>query len=148
MTSDSAPPDLADVDADDELLSNDDTAFDAMEGAFDDDEFDDELDLDDVLDDDLDDVLDDDPDDDDEEAAGESAEVLAALELGDDDDTEVVPVLESHDAFDDLRDLAADGADGTDDEVHDGEFICRSCFMAKKETTMADEDRLLCNDCV
>ncbi len=29
-----------------------------------------------------------------------------------------------------------------------GEFVCRSCFLVKSETQLADEARLLCRDCV
>lgn len=35
-----------------------------------------------------------------------------------------------------------------DDEVRDGEFVCRSCFMAKRESALADEEHQLCRDCV
>jgi hypothetical protein len=29
-----------------------------------------------------------------------------------------------------------------------GEFVCRSCFLVKSETQLADETRMLCRDCV
>lgn len=29
-----------------------------------------------------------------------------------------------------------------------GEFVCRSCFLVKSETQLADRKRLLCRDCV
>lgn len=32
--------------------------------------------------------------------------------------------------------------------VRDGEFVCRGCYMAKRETQLADTVRLLCRDCV
>lgn len=31
--------------------------------------------------------------------------------------------------------------------VRDGEFVCRSCFMAKRDTQLSDPERLLCRDC-
>lgn len=41
---------------------------------------------------------------------------------------------------------------GEDDEpevegLKDGEFVCRSCFMAKRDTQLADPEQLLCRDC-
>jgi hypothetical protein len=29
-----------------------------------------------------------------------------------------------------------------------GEFVCRSCFLVKSDTQLADKKRLLCRDCV
>ena len=29
-----------------------------------------------------------------------------------------------------------------------GEFVCRSCFLVKSQTQLADKKRLLCRDCV
>jgi hypothetical protein len=51
-----------------------------------------------------------------------------------DDDDPVAPV-EEDDGDDDIEGLRA------------GEFVCRGCFMAKRETQLADPDRLLCRDC-
>lgn len=41
-----------------------------------------------------------------------------------------------------------DEDDEDDDVVREGEFICRSCFMAKRDSALADEDAMLCRDCV
>ena len=29
-----------------------------------------------------------------------------------------------------------------------GEFVCRSCFLVKSESQLADPTRMLCRDCV
>jgi hypothetical protein len=29
-----------------------------------------------------------------------------------------------------------------------GEFVCRSCFLVKSESQLADRKRMLCRDCV
>ena len=34
-----------------------------------------------------------------------------------------------------------------DDTLRDGEFVCRSCFMAKRESALADPEAMLCRDC-
>ena len=41
---------------------------------------------------------------------------------------------------------------GEDDDqeiegLREGEFVCRSCFMAKRDTQLADPEQLLCRDC-
>lgn len=38
--------------------------------------------------------------------------------------------------------------DPDEDALREGEFVCRSCFMAKRESALADEDAMLCRDCV
>lgn len=57
-------------------------------------------------------------------------------------------------AFDDEDDdegiVAAVAGDEDDQEIEglrDGEFVCRSCYMAKRDTQLADPERLLCRDC-
>ena len=37
--------------------------------------------------------------------------------------------------------------DSDDDSLREGEFVCRSCFMAKRESALADPERMLCRDC-
>lgn len=53
------------------------------------------------------------------------------------------------------REEAVTALDGVDESVEEddavlreGEFVCRSCYMAKRETALADPDKLLCRDCV
>jgi hypothetical protein len=108
--------------------------------------------------DDLDDDLDDeDAGLDDEEALEETGLEDAELEGEDTDEVPVVaaplpPEAEFDDDDDELV-AAVTGDDDTDDEatevdgLRDGEFVCRSCFMAKRDTQLADPDRLLCRDC-
>ena len=61
------------------------------------------------------------------------ASVVTPLLLDDDEVAEVV--------------VEDDEDDGEDDELRDGEFICRSCFMAKRESALVDADLMLCRDC-
>ena len=56
-----------------------------------------------------------------------------------DDDTDDIVKVVVGDDDDDIE----DGIDG----LRDGEFVCRSCFLAKRETQLADTERLLCRDC-
>lgn len=119
-------------------------------------------DLDPVEASDLDDELEEEPDglapvvfeDDDEDEAFEDDE--------DDDDTEVVVEVDEDDEdaevdlplppFDEETltvvpdDDEDDDPDGLDD-LREGEFVCRSCYMAKRESALADPDRMLCRDC-
>jgi len=88
----------------------------------DDDELDPELD-DDVVDGGMDDDI---PDPDD----------LPALLSDEDELAAVVAATEDDDDDDD------------DDALREGEFICRSCFMAKRDSALADADAMLCRDCV
>lgn len=129
---------LEDIDGDIELAGDDLDAV--MEGAgegaeeagsepdFDDDPFDDE-----------DESSDDDPaaaldaaGDDDDEMPGEPIVDLAAIDGLEPDVTDV----ESVDVADD------------DDRVRPDEFVCRSCHMARRGSALADEDAMLCRDCV
>jgi hypothetical protein len=132
---------LADDDdlADDDLV-DDDLADDDLTAGLDDDLADDDLE---VEVEELEDEDDDEPDDDDldtvpGEPAGDGAEVTAlALD----------PAFEEED-----EDLAAVvvGDEDEDDDVdgiRDGEFVCRSCFLAKRDTQLADPERMLCRDC-
>ena len=63
------------------------------------------------------------------------------------DEGDVAPLLA---ADEDLAEVVAavDEEPDADDAVREGEFICRSCFMAKRDSALADEDAMLCRDCV
>ncbi|MFW5934185.1 MAG: hypothetical protein ACOCT8_05595, partial [Actinomycetota bacterium] len=92
----------------------------------------------------------------DESLASDSLEEAAELEeaeAADEDEDEVAVVPPDAEFDDDGEDLvtAVAGEDEGAEEiegVRDGEFVCRSCFMAKRETQLADPKRLLCRDCV
>lgn len=109
-----------------------------------------------ALDDELDPELDD--EDLDEDLDGEVAEDLDPelvedapvedLELDDDVQTSVLPTFDEDEEElvravvedDDDSDLDAEG-------LREGEFVCRSCYMAKRESALADPKRMLCRDC-
>ena len=106
-----------------------------------------------------------------DEAFGEEKEDLdTAEDLGEDPTELTAAPVETEDAdaedegeavvppdasFDDEDDdegivAAVTGEDDDDQEVEglrDGEFVCRSCYMAKRDTQLADSERLLCRDC-
>jgi hypothetical protein len=104
-----------------------------------------------------------------DEAFADEEDDLDAEPGLDDDPTELTaePVDDSEDegqpteaatapeaAFDDEDDdegiVAAVAGDEDDQEIEglrDGEFVCRSCYMAKRDTQLADPERLLCRDC-
>lgn len=69
-----------------------------------------------------------------DEEAEELADLPAAL-AADEDLVAVVAAAEVDD-------------DPDEDALREGEFVCRSCFMAKRESALADEDAMLCRDCV
>ena len=80
----------------------------------------------------------------------EAGELEAAADEDVDSDITVVPPDVEFD--DDGQDLATAVAGDDDDDaevdgLRDAEFVCRSCFMAKRDTQLADPDRLLCRDC-
>ncbi|MFP4636487.1 MAG: hypothetical protein ACLFRD_11550 [Nitriliruptoraceae bacterium] len=85
------------------------------------------------------------------EEAAELEEAAAADEDEDEDEAAVVPPeAEFDDDGEDLVTAVAGEDEGAEEieGVRDGEFVCRSCFMAKRETQLADPKRLLCRDCV
>jgi hypothetical protein len=119
-----------DLDADD--------AFEA-EDAFDEDE--DEAD-------DADEDLEEEPLDTDEvlEIADPDADVDAAEGPG----TVAPPPEATFDDEDDHKIVSAVTGEDEDVEVEglrEGEFVCRSCYMAKRDTQLADPELLLCRDC-
>jgi len=131
-------------DADDlaEVAAIDDDVDDVFDedDAFDEDDLEEDEDLDDA--DDLDD-------------AAEDLAVAEAADEGEDDeeaiDTAVVP---PDAAFDDDEDdlVAAVTIDDDDadeiDGLRDGEFVCRGCYLARRDTQLADAKAMLCRDCV
>lgn len=66
-------------------------------------------------------------------------------ELDEDDDETVLPSLLEDD---EIAVVVAEVEDDDDeDALRDGEFVCRSCFMAKRESALADPEAMLCRDC-
>jgi hypothetical protein len=105
----------------------------------------------DAADADDDDLDDDDLDDDDLEPESlDGGDGLDDFDLDDDDDeaeTGRLPVV----VVAEVEEIAAavvDDVDDDDDTLREGEFVCRSCFMAKRDSALADPDRMLCRDCV
>jgi hypothetical protein len=101
---------------------------------------------------------DDDPDDleldtDDPTESTAGSEDPSAPDVGADDVDDVAVAVLPDAAFDDDEDdvvavVVDDDDDGDEIEgVRAGEFVCRRCYMAKRETQLADADRLLCRDC-
>jgi hypothetical protein len=110
------------------------------------------------LDDDFDDESDEESDDDDdEESDDDSMEVPLeeGLDTEDEDAPTVVAAVPAEAAFDDedeVRVVAAvvndDDDDGGEiDGLREEEFVCRSCYMAKRDSQLADPDLMLCRDC-
>lgn len=71
---------------------------------------------------------------DDAEGEGEAAELPPEAVFDDDEIVAVVAAVESE-------------GDEDVDGLREGEFVCRSCHMAKRETQLADKRALLCRDC-
>lgn len=87
--------------------------------------------------------------DDEDELAEEADEVLGASIAAESDTPEAAALSD----FDDEPAVVAVVDDDPDDEdddlsgIRDGEFVCRSCYMAKRDTQLADADAMLCRDC-
>jgi hypothetical protein len=126
-------PDAVD-EAEDEVDAFDDDE-DAVEDDLEAEELDEDLDADDDADEDLDPEALEPGDDDEDDAEGPSVTVLDASAAFDDDEDEVVAAVVDDDDDDEIE------------GVRDGEFVCRRCFMAKRDTQLADADQLLCRDC-
>jgi hypothetical protein len=105
----------------------------------------------------LEDAFDDEVDDDvaapDDE---ESLEVPLEEGLEDGEEDVVVPAVPAEAAFDDEDEASVVAAVVSDDDDDDGaeidglraeEFVCRSCYMAKRDSQLADPERMLCRDC-
>ena len=91
-------------------------------------------------------------DDQDRVSEDEDLEVAEAAEAGDSDDEEDtldVAVIPPEAAFDEGEDeiVAAIAVEEEPDEIRDGEFVCRGCHLAKRDTQLADEKAMLCRDC-
>jgi len=115
-------------------------------------ELDPEAELDDAddNDDEVDDEVDTDASDGDDAPADPAPLDTDANETDEHDVAGVVVLPDA--AFDDDDDVAAAVIDDDDDDdeiegVRDGEFVCRRCYMAMRETQLADAERLLCRDC-
>lgn len=76
-----------------------------------------------------------DPDEDDPELSSEGAVVPPPDASFDDDDDRIVAAVTGEE-----EDAEVEG-------LRDGEFVCRSCYMAKRDTQLADPEQLLCRDC-
>ncbi|HSK24264.1 MAG TPA: hypothetical protein VK906_13850 [Egicoccus sp.] len=120
-----------DFDDEDDALVDDD-AFDE-----DDLEEDDDLEEAEVLDDEPEDLTVPVPSEDGDEDEEETAALPATVAF-DDDDAEIVAAVAGDDDEDDDDEIEG---------VREGEFVCRSCYMAKRETQLADPERMLCRDC-
>lgn len=105
--------------------------------------------------DELDDPGDGDEDDGDDPGEDGDETVAEALpdEVGDDELDATPAVVPSEAAFDDEEDAAVAAVTSDDDDEDEidglraGEFVCRSCYMAKLETQLADAERVYCRDC-
>lgn len=112
--------------------------------------FGDGIEADDELFEDAEDVIDDSESSSDDDDA-ESTVPLDVSEDGDDEiggeppvDLAAIEGLE----VDDPVELAAEGDEDPTDTIHDGEFVCAACHMAKRASALADADQMLCRDCV
>ncbi|MEO7555882.1 MAG: hypothetical protein ABIV94_04675 [Acidimicrobiales bacterium] len=153
---DEAEPELdEEVDLDDAELDEDDIVVEALV----------------VDDDDIvvvdDDAEADDDEDDDTAAAAKARPAKAGEEDSDEDDLEEEDpddveadldtilkdrIAAADDEEEEDEDVPVDTEDRTDGNKiqlrRPGEFVCRSCFLLKSQTQLADAKRKLCNDCV
>jgi hypothetical protein len=160
-----------DVEVDLDELSDDDLLDDdaLVDEALDDD---DDLLADDEIDDDAEVVVSDvvliaDGDDQGTRSSGPATAVEGDESAADEDDDDLLDdddVEASLDVILKERLVVEDEDEDEDDEPADaedrgdgslrvlpkqpGEFVCRSCFLVKSETQLADEARMLCRDCV
>lgn len=79
-----------------------------------------------------------------EDDEGDLAETDLAESDGDDDET--LPALLEDDEIAVVV-AETDEDDDEEDSLREGEFVCRSCFMAKRESALADPEAMLCRDC-
>lgn len=87
--------------------------------------------------------------------AGEDVEEedeVIEVSLGAVEETEkAAPGDDEEDEEDVLVRVVSDDDEDVGDDVdglREGEFICRSCFLAKRPTQLADGKKMLCVDCV
>ncbi|MGH8898129.1 MAG: hypothetical protein ACRDZ4_14210 [Egibacteraceae bacterium] len=93
-------------------------------------------------------VLDEDEEEDDESSGLEDDE-----DDEDDEEEEALDVLLARDTglnedLVRLDDEPRDGLGNADAPIGAGEFTCRSCFLVKRRPQLADEERMVCLDCV
>ncbi len=131
----------------DDAFEEDDTFADDGEEVLDEDLDDDldEEDLDGDLDGDLEVVVEDD------EIVEVDLDTAAAAEEVEDEESDDPVASAVTGVFDDEPVVGADG-DGEDlsdalEGIRDGEFVCRRCHLARRDTQLADEKAMLCRDC-
>lgn len=136
-----------------------------------DEDVDDGLELDDLQDYDDPTALDDDALDDADPAEEKDADPVGDEDAEEDDDASDEPDVPEEDVADEddedeeesLEALLTRGRDIDDSEIDSesrqgltpvtplvgaGEFTCRSCFLVKRRAQLADEERLICRDCM
>lgn len=89
----------------------------------------------------------------DEEEEEEDDDEVAELDEDEEEEEEALDVLLARDVGlnDDLArldDESRDGMGNSDAPISAGEFTCRSCFLVKRRPQLADEERMVCLDCV
>lgn len=65
----------------------------------------------------------------------------------DEDEDAPLPLLLPDDEIAAVVAETDDEDEDEEDALKDGEFVCRSCFMAKRESALADPEAMLCRDC-
>ena len=138
-----------DLDVGDDAFGEDEEAVDDLDEGF---GIDDEAvvvtevaDAEDFDDDDEDEDFD---DDEDEEEELDVVDPLDEL-LEDDEEDELDELLEGDDEVVPLdEDGARDRARRKPEVIGVGEFTCRSCFLVRRRSALADAERMLCVDCV
>lgn len=89
-------------------------------------------------------------DDDDEDDDVVEDEVLEDELDDDDDDEEILGFGEKALANDELLDFVDDTKEDlgiATVPIGEGEFTCRSCFIVKRRSQLADEKKMICFDC-
>ena len=159
---------------DDDDIVDDDAEVDDLEADIDEDALVDIDDDDPLVDDDDDDIVEIDDDDDDDAVGVEVVEILTAAPAAvversgeaEDEEEEEEPEDEDVEASLDviLKERLVVEDEPEDDEATDqedrtegnervlpkqpDEFVCRSCFLVKHPSQLADKKNLLCRDCV
>jgi hypothetical protein len=108
-----------------------------------------------------DDAIFDDEDADEDEPAvedddqDEDEETVIPLDASEDGDDELdgqpavdLAAIEGLDVDDPVELAEEEAVQDEDDTIREGEFVCRSCHMAKRPSALADADEMLCRDCV
>lgn len=134
---------------DDETTPLVDEAVDPSEVAFDGEDESFDVEVVEGFEADDDDVDDGSTDASDDEPGGDVDQVeTVVVDDADDDEPSVEPVVDIA-LLDGLVSDDDDADDEDDDDaIADGEFVCRSCHMAKRASALADPDAMFCRDCV